>query len=201
VPGVFSVVARQRADAGAGRRGAGRARPVLPAAPQRRIDVPVPTEATMLSPRLHHFLDERNAPYTTLSHARTLTAQDTANAAHIGNHHFAKTVMLKVDGVMAMMVMPAAYRIDLTRLSRALGGREVELAQEDEFKDAFPDCELGAMPPFGHLYGMPVYVDARLAGQPEIAFNAGSHTELVRMPYAEFERLAQPELLWLAHVM
>jgi Ala-tRNA(Pro) deacylase len=170
-------------------------------APQRRIDVPVPTEATMLSPRLHHFLDERNAPYTTLSHARTLTAQDTANAAHIGNRHFAKTVMLKVDGAMAMMVMPAAYRIDLTRLSRALVGREVELAQEDEFKDAFPDCELGAMPPFGHLYGMPVYVDARLAGQPEIAFNAGSHTELVRMPYAEFERLAQPELLWLAHVM
>ena len=106
----------------------------------------------MLSPRLHHFLDERHAPYTTLSHPRTLTAQETANAAHIGNRHFAKTVMLKVDGTMAMMVMPAAYRIDLTRLSRALGGGEVELAQEDEFKDAFPDCELGAMPPFGHLY-------------------------------------------------
>jgi Ala-tRNA(Pro) deacylase len=194
-------VARHRDDAGAGRRGAGRARPVLPAAPQRRIDVPVPTEATMLSPRLHHFLDERHAPYTTLSHARTLTAQETANAAHIGNRHFAKTVMLKVDGTLAMMVMPAAYRIDLVRLSRALGGREVELAQEDEFKDAFPDCELGAMPPFGHLYGMPVYVDARLAEQPEIAFNAGSHTDLVRMPYAEFEDLARPELLWLAHVM
>jgi Ala-tRNA(Pro) deacylase len=155
----------------------------------------------MLSPRLHHFLDERHAPYTTLTHGRTITAQATANAAHVGTRHFAKTVMLKVDGRLSMMVMPAAYRADLTRLSRALGGPVVELAEESEFRDAFPDCEVGAMPPFGHLYGMPVYVDSRLAQEPEIVFNAGSHTDLVRMPYAEFERLAQPELLWLAHVM
>lgn len=155
----------------------------------------------MLSPRLYNFLDERHAPYTTLSHSRTITAHETAAATHVGSQLFAKTVMLKVDGRLAMMVMPAAYRIDLSRLSKALGGDVVELAQESEFKDAFPDCELGAMPPFGHLYGMPVYVDSRLAGQPEIAFNAGSHTDVVRMPYAEFERLAQPELLWLAHVM
>lgn len=155
----------------------------------------------MLSPRLHNFLDERHVPYTTLPHERTLTAHETAAAAHVGNQLFAKTVMLKIDGDLAMMVMPAAYRVDLVRLSRALGGRTVELAQETEFKDAFPDCELGAMPPFGHLYGIPVYVDSRLAAQPEIAFNAGSHTDAVRMSYAEFERLAQPELLWLAHVM
>ena len=100
-----------------------------------------------------------------------------------------------------MMVMPAHYRVDLTRLSRALGGPEVELAEESEFRDAFPDCELGAMPPFGHLYGMPVYIDSRLAQHSDIAFNAGTHTDAVRMPYAEFERLAEPELLWLAHVM
>lgn len=155
----------------------------------------------MLSPRLHHFLDERHVPYTTLSHARTLTAQQTANAAHVSNQHFAKTVMLKVDGALAMLVMPAAYRIDLVRLARALGGREVELAHEDEFKDAFPDCEVGAMPPFGNIYGLPLYVDARLAGHAEIAFNAGSHTDAMRMPYREFERLAEPEVLWLAHVM
>ena len=155
----------------------------------------------MLSPRLHNFLDERHAPYTTLTHGRTITAQATANAAHVGTRHFAKTVMLKVDGKLSMMVMPAAYRADLTRLSRALGGPVVELAEESEFRDAFPDCEVGAMPPFGHLYGMPVYVDSRLAQEPEIVFNAGSHTDLVRMPYTEFERLAQPELLWLAHVM
>lgn len=155
----------------------------------------------MLSPRLHNCLDTRHAPYMTLIHDRTVTAEQTAAAAHIGNRHFAKTVMLKVDGALAMMVMPAAYRIDLTRLSRALGGSEVELALEDEFRDAFPDCELGAMPPFGHLYGMPVHVDSRLAGQAEIAFNAGTHTDVVRMPYEEFERLAQPQLLWLANVM
>ena len=155
----------------------------------------------MLSPRLHHFLDERHGHYTALTHERTITADQTAAAANIGSRHFAKTVMLKVDGELAMMVMPATYRVDLLRLSRAMGGNLVELAQEDEFRDAFPDCELGAMPPFGHLYDMPVYVDSRLTGQAEIAFNAGSHTDVVRMPYSEFERLAQPELLWLAHVM
>jgi Ala-tRNA(Pro) deacylase len=155
----------------------------------------------MLSPRLHHFLDERHGHYTALTHDRTITAQETAEAARIAHQHFAKTVMLKVDGKLAMMVMPASYRIDLIRLSRAMGGSLVELAQEEEFRDAFPDCELGAMPPFGHLYGMSVYVDSRLTGHAEIAFNAGSHTDVVRMPYHEFERLAQPELLWLAHVM
>lgn len=155
----------------------------------------------MLSPRLHNLLDDEHVPYTTLTHERTITAHDTAAAAHVRRELFAKTVMLRVDGTLAMMVMPAAYRIDLTRLSRALGGAAVELAEEAGFRDAFPDCETGAMPPFGHLYGMPLYVDSRLARQPEITFNAGSHTEAVRMPYAEFERLAEPELLWLADVM
>ena len=155
----------------------------------------------MLSPRLHNLLDAQHAPYTPLSHERSVTALDTAAAAHVRRELFAKTVMLKIDGALAMMVMPAAYRVDLHRLSLALGGLVVELAEEAEFRDAFPDCELGAMPPFGHLYGMPVYVDSRLAQQPEIAFNAGTHTDAVRMPYAEFEKLAQPELLWLAHVM
>lgn len=155
----------------------------------------------MLSPRLHNFLDERHVAYTTLIHDRAVTAQATAHAAHVRQRHFAKTVMLKIEGELAMLVMPAAYRVHLTRLSRALAGREVEIAHELEFKTAFPDCELGAMPPFGNLYGMPVYVDSRLALEPEITFNAGSHTDLVQMPYTEFARLAQPELLWLAHVM
>jgi len=158
-------------------------------------------EANMLSPRLHNFLDQQHSSYSTVTHDRTVTAHETASAAHMSRQLFAKTVMLKVDGTLAMMVMPAAYRVDLTRLSRALGGRLVELAEEGEFKDAFPDCEVGAMPPFGNLYGMPVFVDSRLAGHAEIAFNAGTHTDAVRMPYKEFERLAQPELLWLAHVM
>ncbi|KGM56416.1 prolyl-tRNA synthetase [Lysobacter arseniciresistens ZS79] len=155
----------------------------------------------MLAPRLHHFLDDRHVPYETLTHDRTITAQETANAAQIGSRHFAKTVMVKVDGKLAMVVMPAAYRTDMARLSRALDGATVELAGEDEFRNAFPDCELGAMPPFGNLYGIPVHADARLAGEETIAFNAGTHTDLVRMPCAEFERLAQPRMLHLAQVM
>ncbi|HEY5805434.1 MAG TPA: YbaK/EbsC family protein [Lysobacter sp.] len=155
----------------------------------------------MLSPRLHNLLDQGHAPYTTLNHPRTITAHDTASIAHIEPIHFAKTVMIKADGRMAMVVMPSTYRADLYRLGLALGGAVVELAEESEFRGAFPDCEPGAMPPFGHLYGMPVYVDSRLAHQDEIAFNAGNHTEVVRMTYREFERLAAPELLWLAHMM
>ena len=155
----------------------------------------------MLCSRLYNFLDERDSHYTTLHYDRTITAHETAEATQIGRQHFAKTVMVKSDGAMAMVVMPAAYRLDLTRLSRALGGSEVELAQETEFRDAFPDCELGAMPPFGNLYGLPVHVDSRLAEQDEIAFNAGSHTDVVRMPYAEFKQFAQPKVLWLAQVM
>ena len=155
----------------------------------------------MLAPRLHNFLDERHASYQTVRHDRTVTAQQTASAAHIGQRHFAKTVMLLVEGKLAMLVMPSPFRADLSRLSRALGGREVDLAHEIDFKMAFPDCELGAMPPFGNLYGMPVYVDARLAGQDDIAFNAGSHTDVVRMPYPEFEQLVRPRLLYLAELM
>lgn len=155
----------------------------------------------MLAPRLHHFLNERHVDYARLSHARAITAHDTAEAAHVGAQLFAKTVMLKVDGQLAMLVMPANYRVDLVRASRALGGVEVELAEEAEFTDRFPDCEVGAMPPFGHLYETPMYVDSRLAEQAEIVFNAGSHTDAVRMAYVDFERLAAPELLWLAHVM
>ena len=146
----------------------------------------------MLSPRLHNLLDGAHAPYTTLTHDRTVTAHDTAAAAHVGNQRFAKTVMLKVDGKLAMMVMPAAYRVDATRLSRALGGSEVELAQEEDFKDTFPDCELGAMPPFANLYGMPLYVDEALPADAALCFNAGSHTDLLRMRWADFERLANP---------
>ncbi|RZA26560.1 MAG: YbaK/EbsC family protein, partial [Lysobacteraceae bacterium] len=115
-----------------------------------------PVEAAMLSPRLNNFLEERNAPYATLSHIRSLTAHETAEAAHVDHERFAKPVIFRVDGQLAMVVMPAAYRADLLRLSRALGGATVELAEESEIRDAFPDCELGAMPPFGHLYGMPV---------------------------------------------
>lgn len=155
----------------------------------------------MLSPRLHSFLDEQHSHYTTLHHERTVTAPHTAEAVHVPRQHFAKTVMLKIDGELAMCVMPANYHADLHRLSLALGGRSVELAHEDEFRNVFPDCEPGAMPPFGNLYGVPVYVDSRLAEHERITFNAGTHTDAVRMPYAEFEQLVQPQILWVKHMM
>ena len=154
----------------------------------------------MLSPRLHNYLDQQQSHYATLTHDRTVTAHETASATHLSRQLFAKTVMLKVDGTLSMMVMPAAYRVDLTRLSRALGGRTVELADETEFKDAFPDCEVGAMPPFGNLYGLPVYVAESLAEEPEIAFNAGTHREAIKMSYEDFAELVQPTVLNFATV-
>ncbi|MFC0676645.1 aminoacyl-tRNA deacylase [Lysobacter korlensis] len=155
----------------------------------------------MLSPRLHSFLDETHSHYTTLHHERTVTAPHTAEAVRVPRQQFAKTVMLKVDGALAMYVMPSNFHADLHRIALALAGANVELAHEDEFRGLFPDCEPGAMPPFGNLYGVPVYVDSRLTEQDRITFNAGTHTDAVRMPYAEFEQLVQPQVLWLTHMM
>lgn len=155
----------------------------------------------MLSPRLHSFLDEQHSHYTTLHHERTFTAAETASATHVPRERFAKTVMLRIDGELAMFVMPAKFSVDLHRLSLALEGAQVELAHEDEFRDRFPDCEPGAMPPFGNLYGMPVYIDSRLTGQERIVFNGGTHTDAVRMPYLEFSELVKPQVLWLTHMM
>jgi Ala-tRNA(Pro) deacylase len=156
----------------------------------------------MPSKKLKEFLDGRGAKYVSIQHSTAYTAPEVAESAHIAGSDFAKTVIVKIDGEMAMVVLPANRKIVLSDLRDMLVGEKVELATEDEFQSRFPDCELGAMPPFGNLYGIPIYVDARLAmDADEIAFNAGSHTDAVRMPYAEFERLTQPELLYLAHVM
>jgi len=110
----------------------------------------------------------------------------------VGKGDKAKTVMVKIDGKMAMAVLPASRHIDMGQLKKAADAESVELASEQEFRDMFPGCETGAMPPFGNLYDMPVYVAASLAEDEMIAFNAGSHTELIRMAYADFERLVQP---------
>lgn len=103
-----------------------------------------------------------------------------------------------MDGKLAMAVVPASYRVDLFKLKRYLGADTVELATENEFRDRFPDCETGSMPPFGNLYGMDVFADGRLAEDKEIAFNAGSHRELVRMAYADFRELVKPVVIPLA---
>lgn len=145
--------------------------------------------------RLKAFLDENRVRYVTMSHSSVYTAQEIAAATHIPGKALAKTVMVKVDGVMKMVVLPAAYKVDLGRLREAVGASTVELATETEFKGLFPDCETGAMPPFGNLYGLPVLVAEILAENKEIAFNAGNHTEVVKLAFADFERLVKPTVL------
>ena len=148
--------------------------------------------------KLREFLDQNNIKYLVISHSVAYTAQGIAAMAHIPGKELAKTVMVLVDGRLAMAVVPASTRVDLTRLTRYLGADVVELASEAEFRDRFPDCETGAMPPFGNLYGMAVFADESLTHDKEIAFNAGSHRELVRMSFSDFQRLVNPAVMPLA---
>jgi Ala-tRNA(Pro) deacylase len=149
----------------------------------------------MPAKKLREFLNSQNIPYMTISHAVAYTAKEIAALTHISNKELAKTVIVKIDSTLAMAVLPASYDIDLSSLRVATGARSVSLAKESEFKDRFPECEIGAMPPFGNLYGMAVYVDESLTKDKDIAFNAGSHNELLEVCYADFERLVKPTVL------
>ncbi len=142
--------------------------------------------------KLQQFLDEHHVKYVTIRHSPAFTAQETASSAHVSGKEMAKTVMVKVAGKMSMVVLPASYPIDFDLLKEAVGGKTVELATEKEFRDMFLDCELGAMPPFGNLYGMEVYSDEHLTEDEEIVFSAGSHAELIRLAYRDFESLVHP---------
>ena len=144
---------------------------------------------------LKEFLDAQGVEYVVITHSPAFTAQKIAASAHIRGKELAKTVIVKIDGRMAMAVLPASQKANLKLLRETLPAANVELASESEFRDRFPGCDPGAMPPFGNLYGMDVYVAAGLAEDEEIAFNAGSFTELVRMSYRDFERLVQPKVL------
>jgi Ala-tRNA(Pro) deacylase len=148
--------------------------------------------------KLKEFLDSNQVKYVMISHSAAYTAQEIAASAHVPGKELAKTVIVKVDGKMAMAVLPASFKVDLEHLKEAAGAKSVELAGEREFRDMFPGCETGGMPPFGNLFGMDVYVSAKLAEDAEIAFNAGSHTELVKLAYKDFERLVQPKVLHFA---
>ncbi len=145
--------------------------------------------------QLRAFLDQHHIRYVVISHSKAYTAQGIAAVAHISGKELAKTVILKLDGSLGMAVLPASYQVDLEAIKKAAGVRVAELASEHEFKQHFPDCETGAMPPFGNLYGIPVYVDETLTEDEEIAFNAGSHYELIRLSYKDFERLVKPLVL------
>ena len=145
--------------------------------------------------KLKEFLDSHHIKYVTISHSPVYTAQQIAASAHIRGRELAKTVMVKIDGRMAMAVLPASYKVDFDLLKGAARASAVELASEEEFKEMFPDCEIGAMPPFGNLYGMDVFVADSLAEDEEIAFNAGSHSELIRLSYKDFESLVGPKVV------
>jgi len=148
--------------------------------------------------RLMQFLDTNAVKYVTVRHSPAYTAQEVAALAHVPGREWAKTVMVKLDGKMAMAVVPGSCRVIFDLLREAAGARAEELATEQEFQDLCPGCEVGAMPPFGNLFGMDVYVDESLAADPDIAFNAGTHTEMVRLPFADFERLVHPKVVRLA---
>jgi Ala-tRNA(Pro) deacylase len=145
--------------------------------------------------KLKSFLDENKVKYITCSHSLAYTAQEIAASAHVKGQEFAKTVLIKIDGKMAMAVLPASDKIDFKSLEKFLGGKKIRLANEQEFKDKFPECEVGAMPPFGNLYGMEVYVTKNLTEDEEIAFNAGTHTELIKMSFKDFAKLVKPQVI------
>ena len=142
--------------------------------------------------KLKEFLDKEGVKYVSIGHSPAYTAQEIAASAHVRGQELAKAVIVKLDGKIAMAVLPASFGVDFKLLAAAAGAKKAELATEEDFRNAFPECELGAMPPFGNLYGVPVYADKRLSADKEIAFNAGSHKELVKLSYADFERLARP---------
>ena len=149
----------------------------------------------MACAKLQEYLDERRVRYVAIKHSPAFTAQELAAATHIPGKEVAKTVVVKLDGTMAMVVLPAPEMVRLNHLRVETGSDHVEIASEAEFKGRFPDCEVGAMPPFGNLYEMRTLVEESLTEDEDIAFNAGSHTELIRMAYADFEELVEPEVL------
>jgi len=145
--------------------------------------------------KLRQFLDENLVKYIVITHSKAYTSQGVAASAHIPGNELAKTVMLKKDGELCMAVLPASKQVSLAAFASLTNSAGVSLASERDFKDHFPDCEIGAMPPFGNLYGLRVYADPLLTRDKEIAFNAGSHRELIQLAYSDFERFVNPTIL------
>jgi Ala-tRNA(Pro) deacylase len=146
----------------------------------------------MPTERLKRLLDDNGVRYETICHTTAYTAQGVAATSHVRGRDLAKSTVVKVDDHFGLAVVPAPRHVDLEALRRLIGAGRVSLASEPEFQGLFPDCELGAMPPFGNLYGLPVWVDAELRSDPTIVFNAGNHREAIRLTFADFERLAKP---------
>jgi len=144
---------------------------------------------------LTEFLDRHNVRYILISHSPAYTAQGIAGLTHISGKELAKTVIVKLDGKLVMAVVPAMFHVDLALLKKATNATSAVLASEEDFRDRFPGCETGAMPPFGNLYDMPVFAEESLTRDKEIAFNAGTHRELIRMGWEDFEKLVEPKVI------
>lgn len=145
--------------------------------------------------KLKEFLDSHKVKYVSLTHSPAFTSQEIAAAAHISGKQLAKTVIVKTDGHLAMVVLAANDQINFAKLREAIGSTDLDLASESEFKDKFAGCEVGAMPPFGNLYEMPVFITSELTKQDHILFNAGSHSELMQLTFQDFERLVKPKVV------
>ena len=148
----------------------------------------------MPTQKLKEFLDENRIKYVTMRHSPAFTAAETAHAAHIPGKIMVKTVIVRVDGAPAMLVLPSSYKVHAELLKQELGATNVDLVPEAELPALFPGCETGAMPPFGNLFGLDTYAAESLAEDSEIAFNSGSHVELIRMSWNDYERLANPKI-------
>ena len=144
---------------------------------------------------LLNYLDDNEVRYVILYHSPAYTAQGIAGLAPIPGQELAKTVIVLLDGKLAMAVIPANYHVDLMLLRKRAKAKTVELASEQDFQNRFAGCETGAMPPFGNLFGVPVYADATLEKDAVIAFNAGTHRELIRMSWDDYKRLVQPTMM------
>ena len=148
---------------------------------------------------LEDYLRVNGVPFEVQHHPRAITAQEVAATEHVPGRMLAKVVIVLTDGQMAMLSLPAPYQVDLEKVGKVLGAEEVRLAEEEEFEGAFPDCEVGAMPPFGNMYDLPVYVDEALTEDETIFFRAGTHTDTMSVRYADFEQLVDPAVAEFAH--
>lgn len=154
-----------------------------------------------VSKKLKGFLDENKVKYVVVAHSKAYTAQEIAASLHIPGNELAKSIIVKVDDGFAMVVLPASYRINFEMLKNVLGKKKVSLASEEDFKSLFPECEIGAMPPFGNLYDVPVYMAESLLADDEIFFNAGTHTEVIRLKMEDYKKLANPEIVKISEHM
>jgi Ala-tRNA(Pro) deacylase len=145
--------------------------------------------------KLTDYLDENGKKYVIVKHSEAFTAQEVAASAHIPGKDMVKTVIVKADGDMKMVILPSTHDVDFNSIREALDAEEVELASEEEFESLFPDSELGAMPPFGNFYDMDTLVAESLTDDDIIAFNAGNHREVIKMAYSDYEELVQPDIL------